>query len=517
MSSQQTTRRNFLRLAGGAASALAVGVAADVAGDGHVQAATSAARASGSAQRPNILFLISDDQSWAHTGASGDRVVRTPTFDRIAREGVLFSHAFCSSPSCTPSRGAILSGQDFCRLEEGANLWSTLPAKFAVYPDLLEASGYAIGHTRKGWSPGSVEAGGRTRNAAGPRFASFETFMQSVPDDKPFCFWFGALDPHRPYEPGFGAASGLKLEEIVVPPFLPDVPSVREDLRDYYAEIERFDREAGLMLDYLQATGKLDNTLIVVTSDNGMPFPRAKTHLYDYGTRMPLAMRWPGRIPPNRVLDDFVSHIDLAPTFLEAAGLRPHSSMTGRSLLPALQSTLKGRIETPRDRVFFGRERHDTTRLENGLPVGYPCRGVRTSKYLYIRNFKPTRWPALDGPGPADSDDGPTKQWMTAHRDDPKVLHLHRLSFGLRPEEEFYDLARDPFQMHNLSGDKKYRGELKALRHSLTRWMREVADPRASSKGDVFDRYPPRRPASARVAPAPVARPLPKSGLQRND
>ena len=229
--------------------------------------------------RPNIVFAISDDQSHAHTGASGDTVVRTPAFDRLAADGVLFAHAFCSSPSCTPSRGAILTGQECYRLEEGVNLWSSLPSKLRTYPDLLEEAGYHVGYTRKGWAPGRLEPGGRTRNPAGPRYDSFAAFRDAAPEGAPFCFWFGSSDPHRPYEKGSGLASGLRADDVSVPPFLPDVPEVRNDILDYYFEIERFDRELGEILSLLEERGELENTLVIATSDKGMPFHRAKADL----------------------------------------------------------------------------------------------------------------------------------------------------------------------------------------------------------------------------------------------
>ena len=225
------------------------------------------------------MFAISDDQSHAHAGASGNPVVRTPAFDRLAADGVLFAHAFCSSPSCTPSRGAILTGQECYRLEAGVNLWSSLPSKFRAYPDLLEEAGYHAGYTRKGWAPGRLEPGGRTRNPAGPRYDSFAAFRDAAPESAPFCFWFGSSDPYRPYEKGSGLASGLRADDVSGPPFLPDVPEVRNDILDYYFEIERFDRELGKILSLLEERGELENTLVIATSGNGMPFHLAKADL----------------------------------------------------------------------------------------------------------------------------------------------------------------------------------------------------------------------------------------------
>ena len=178
------------------------------------------------AERPNIVFVIADDWSFPHAGAYGDNVVKTPAFDRVAHEGALFTNAYCASPSCTPSRGAILTGQAVHRLENGGNLWSILPKKFATYPELLEAAGYQIGLTGKGWGPGTLAGSGRTRNPAGPVVKDFATFLKSVPQGANFCYWFGSVDPHRPYEPGTGKASGMDPAAVTVPAFWPDTPEV---------------------------------------------------------------------------------------------------------------------------------------------------------------------------------------------------------------------------------------------------------------------------------------------------
>ena len=313
------------------------------------------------ARPPNILFCIADDWSWPHAGVYGDRVVKTPNFDRVAREGALFTHAYCAAPSCSPSRAAILTGQAPHRLAEGGNLWGFLPKRFATYPELLEEAGYVVGLHGKGWGPGNFKAGGRERNPAGPGFKSFEEFLKSVPAGKPFCFWFGSSDPHRPYTKGAGARSGLKAADVLVPPWLPDTPEIRDDILDYYFEVERFDRDIGGLLKLLEVTGRLDNTLVVVSSDNGMPFPRAKTNLHDSGSRMPLAVRWPGRVKAGQTIDAFTGLADFAPTFLEAAGLRVPPEMTGKSLVGLLTGKDDGKERT---RAFIERER---ARRRSGL------------------------------------------------------------------------------------------------------------------------------------------------------
>ena len=335
------------------------------------------------------MLAIADDWSFPHASAYGDRTVRTPNFDRVAREGARFTHAFAAAPSCSPSRAALLTGQAVHRLQEGGNLWGTLPSAYAVYPDLLERAGYAVGFTGKGWGPGQFEAGGRTRNPAGPQFKGFDDFMQRRPAGTPFCFWFGSSDPHRPDEPGAGATTSDAAGKIQLPEFLPDTPEVRSDLLDYYYEVERFDRDLGLILAALERAGELDNTIVIVTSDNGLPFPRAKATVYDGGVRQPLAIRWPGVARPGATIDALVSLTDIAPTLLEGAGVAAVSTMTGRTLAPLL----RGEAQAGRDQVFLERERHANVRRGD---LSYPVRAVRTNDYLYVRNFRPDRWPAGD-------------------------------------------------------------------------------------------------------------------------
>ncbi len=443
-------------------------------------------------RRPNILLCIADDASWYHFGANGDPVVRTPAFDRVAREGVNFRHAFCSSPSCTPSRGALLTGQHFWRLGEGANLWSRWPNTAPVYPDLLARAGYRVGLKGKGWGPGDFKFHGRDTNPSGPAVKDFAAFLDSVPAGTPFCFWFGSVDPHRPYDRGSGLKAGFHLEKVKVPPFLPDTSAVRSDLLDYYAEIERFDRDVAALLKLLEDRGELDQTLVVVTSDNGFPFPRGKATGYDAGVRMPLAIRWPARVKGGRTVDDFVSLTDLAPTFLEAAGLKPPREMTGRSLLPLLRSGRSGQIDKRRDRVCFGRERHANVREGD---LGYPIRGLRTDQFLYLRNFAPDRWPAGDPPIYGDVDQAndiagsPSKQAVVEHSGDPAGKRLFDLALGKRPAEELYDLTSDPWQMENVAADPAYAVQRRRLAAELDRELKRTGDPRALNQGDQFDRY----------------------------
>ena len=472
MDGRSLDRREFLR---------ACGVAA-----GGMVASGMAARGAKASERPNILFCIADDWSWPHASIAGDPVVKTPTFDRIAREGVLMTQSHVASPSCTPSRGSVLTGQMFYRLESGGDLWSTLPAKFPVYPDLLEEAGYHVGFTRKGWGPGSDTDGGRKRNPASDRYKDFGAFHASVPKGKPFCFWFGSTDPHRPYKLGSGKDSGMDAAKVKVPPFLPDSPAVRSDICDYFFEVQRFDREVGEILQRLEAAGQLDNTLVVMTGDNGMPFPRAKSNIYDYGTHMPLAIRWPTRVKGGRTVDDFTSFCDYAPTFLEAAGLTSPAEMTGRSLLPILTGGKSGRVEARRDHVVAGMERHTPFRKGG---VGYPCRCLRTTEFLYIRNFKPDRWPAADPERYGDIDDSPSKSYLLNNRDKPGVHRLFELACAKRPAEELYDLKKDPGELTNVAGNPKYADVQKKLGAQLLAYLKATRDPRVVGGGEAFETY----------------------------
>ncbi len=492
MDTIQPTRRDFFKKTGQAAPALLLPRLAGAAGKG-----------------PNILFAFADDWSWPFASIAGNRSVNSAAFDRVAREGVMFRHAHAVAPTCSASRASVLTGQWFARLESGADLWGTLPAKFDVYPDLLERLGYHVGFTGKGWGPGNWKAGGRRRNPAGPEYqartakppangmsnrdyaANFEDFLKQRGKGQPFCFWYGGHEPHRRYEKGSGLRAGKKLADAQVPPCLPDVPEVRSDLLDYALEIDWFNTHLERMMKTLERLGELDNTLIVVSGDNGLPFPRCKANLYNWGTNVPLAVRWGERIKGGRVIDDYISLADLAPTFLEACGSHPTPAMTARSFLDILTSDKSGWIDPKRERVFTGRERHTLAQPDG--PGGYPMRAIHTRDFLYIRNYKPERFPAgseTGAPNPYwDIDNSPTKTFMMEHRDDPRVSNLFELGFGKRPAEELYDLRSDPGQLRNLAGEADFDAIRKKLSAELTAQLKQWKDPREVGGADAFDHY----------------------------
>jgi uncharacterized sulfatase len=477
------------------------------------------------ASRPNVLIAISDDQSWPHASAYGSTLVNTPTFDRIAKEGVLFNNAFCASPGCSPSRAAFLTGRHTWQIEHAGTHASFFSTKYETFPDRLEADGYFVGYTGKGWAPGNFKVSGRVRNPAGTMFsakgsskknslyvASFQNFLDNRPEDQPFYFWFGSHDAHRSYKKGSGLAKGMTLAQATVPGFLPDSDEIRSDLLDYAFEVERFDDDVAAMLKMLEEIGELDNTLVIITSDNGMPFPRAKANCYEYGIHMPLAIRWPDRVPGGRTVDDLVGFVDLTATIYDATGVSAPSDpgLSGRSILGILKSNKSGVVDTTRDAVYAARERHSSSRYNS---LSYPQRCIRTAQYLYIRNFTPERWPAgtpekygkakfneagelvSAQPGRAhggyhDIDACPSLDFLIQHHDHPDWGKFLGLSVDKRPAEELFDVVSDPDCLHNLAGQTRYTAVKEQLAKRLHNYLRETKDPRVTGNGDIWETYP---------------------------
>ncbi len=480
----------------------------------------STARAAES-RPPNLLFAIADD--WGlHAGAYGTKWIRTPNFDRVARDGVLFKNAYTPNAKCAPSRAAILTGRNSWQLKEAGNHFCFFPIEFKSWAEALAEHGWTVGHTAKGWSPGVAnDADGNPRAITGQAFnkrkapppatgigandyaANFDDFLAAAPTGQPWAFWYGANEPHRAYELGSGVKKGgHRLAEIDrVPAFLPDNETVRSDLLDYAFEVEHFDRHLGRMLASLEQRGLLANTLVIVTSDHGMPFPRVKSDAYEYSNHVPLAAMWPNGISGrSRVADDYVSLIDFAPTFIELAGL-PWAKTglavsPGRSLTDIFRANRSGQINPSRDHVLIGKERHDIGRPGD---VGYPIRGIVQAGQLYLENFEPSRWPAGNPEtGYLTVDASPTKSFILderrAHGTDP----YWTLCFGRRPAVEFYDLTTDPDAVKNLAATPAAAARRAALKARMEAELKAQGDPRMFGQGDVFDRYPYSNPENAR-------------------
>jgi N-sulfoglucosamine sulfohydrolase len=469
-------------------------------------------------ERPNILFCIADDASYPHMGAYGCEWVVTPGFDRVAEDGLLFTRAYTPNAKCSPSRSCILTGRNTWQLEEACNHIPFYPSKFLSYAEVLNENGYFVGKTGKGWAPGvAIDAEGNRRQMTGHPFdskqapapargisgndytANFEDFLDARPEDEPFCFWYGGFEPHRGYEYGSGVAKGGKdIDQIAeVFPFWPDNEVVRNDILDYAFEIEHFDQHLVRMLDMLKERGELNNTIVVVTADNGMPFPRIKGQEYELSNHLPLAIMWPeGITAPGRTINDFVNFIDFAPTFLELAdvdwdesGMQP---TPGISLTDIFASDQEGIVNPSRDHVLIGKERHDIGRPNDW---GYPIRGIVNGDYLYIRNFEPTRWPAGNPEtGYLNTDGSPTKtEILTDRREAGQSVHWD-LSFGKRPEEEMFNIVVDPCCIDDLLASNDLSEEMTDLRDTLRDQLLEELtaqeDPRALGRGEIFEAFP---------------------------
>lgn len=467
-------------------------------------------------KRPNILFCIADDASREHMQAYGlTDWVKTPGFDRIAREGLLFMNAYTPNAKCSPSRAAILTGRNPWQLEEAGNHNPFFPSKYTSVVEALSVNGYKVGFTGKGWSPGNPgQVNGKMRQLTGPSYnkiktqvparsmsttdytANFEAFLNERREEEPFFFWYGGFEPHRPYEYGSGVAKGGKNTSDIdrVPDYWIDNEPVRNDMLDYGLEVEYFDRHLSQMIQLLEKRGELENTIIVVTSDNGMPFPRVKGHVYEAANHLPLAVMWKGHILyPGRKIEDYISFIDLAPTFLELAGVTSKTSsmqpIEGRSFVDIIRSEQnKNLIDSRRDHVLVGRERTDAGRPHN---QGYPVRGIVKNGYVYTKNYEPERWPSGNPEtGFMDIDNGPTKSELLKAHEDGKHSRLWKLSFDKRPAEELYHLKTDTFCVTNLAADKNYAPILSQMRKQMEAELIKQQDPRILGHGEVFDAYP---------------------------
>jgi len=465
------------------------------------------------AKRPNILFAIADDWGYGHASAYGCQWTKTPAFDRVAREGLLFTHAYTPNAKCAPSRACLLTGRNSWQLEAACNHICFFPSKFKTWAEALAEHGYFVGKTTKGWGPGVAnDDAGKARLMAGRSFdaqkaqppasgmlnsdyaGNFADFLKAAPADTPWCFWYGGVEPHRAFQYGSGVKAGKRLTDIDrVPGYWPDNETIRNDLLDYALEIEHFDGHLARMLDQIKARGELENTLVIVTSDHGMPFPRAKGNAYDASNHVPLAIRWGSQIKsPGRTIDDYVSFIDVAPTLIEAAGLTWSETgmlpAAGRSLSPVFAAASRGRVDPARDHVLIGQERHDIGRPNDW---GYPIRGIVQDGLLYLRNFEPTRWPACNPEtGYLNCDGSPTKTHILAYRTDAEQNRFWQLCFAKRPAEELYDVKRDPDCLKNLAEDPAHQEKKRQLQDQMVAELKAQDDPRMFGRGEVFEQYP---------------------------
>ena len=506
-------------------------------------------------KRANIFFFFADD--WGRYASiyqddSVNATISTPSIDRLGREGVCFTNAHINSPSCTPCRSALFSGQYFYRTGRGAILRPAIwDDAIPVFPLMLEQSGYRIGFTYKAWSPGlnpdAPFGADRTRyNKAGGRFnqfshivtrmvaegadreaakeelyaeclRNFEMFLddgKKSPEEaaKPFHYYFGPTNTHRTWEQGSGKALwDMNPDDLEgkLPKFLPDVPEVREDFCDYLGEVLALDAVLERFLKKLEDIGELDNTVIVMSGDHGIPgFPRGKCNLYNLGTEVSLLVRWGDKISGGRTVEDFINLMDLAPTFLEIAGETPPDCMTGRSILPLLLSDKSGMIDPTRDYVVTGRERHYDSARADYMP--YPQRAIRTNDFLYIRNFAPDRWPMGDpyhratndtpdemarksidtGYSFPDLDASPTKTWLLLREHETQWQAYWDYAFGKRPGEELYDLRNDPDYLLNVAGKSEYADIRQNLSGRLTDVLTSTNDPRFTGDGQTFEKPP---------------------------
>lgn len=436
--------------------------------------------------KTNFILIIADDMAWDDCGAYGHPTLPTPNIDRLAKEGMKFNRAFVTASSCSPSRASLITGR-YPHATGAEQLHWPLPRNSVTFVDWLRRTGYWTAAAGK-WHLGeatkrhfnrvyeadtrgfqlptgisAAEAARLKQMTAGRNASGCEDWlkaMRSRPKQQPFFLWLAALDPHRDYEDNIIPRS-TPPEEVVVPPYLPDVPAVRKDLARYYDEIRRLDSYVGLVLDELDAQGIADNTCVLFFSDNGRPFPRDKTTVYDSGVRTPWLVRWPAVVRPGTVTDSLVSTVDIGPTILQLAGLRRNpSTFQGVSFAPVL-SDPKASV---RDYIFAEQHWHDFEAYS---------RATRDGRFKYIRNY----YFDLPLTPPADALRSPTFRAMQELRDKGMLTGPKLACFAKpRPYEELYDTEADPHEMRNQIENPRYLTELRRLRKAMDDWREETKD-----------------------------------------
>ena len=416
-------------------------------------------------ERPNIVFIIADDIGWNDIGCYGNPVVKTPNIDRLASEGLQFTNAFLTASSCSPSRCSIISGK-YPHSTGAAELHTPLPASEIPFPLLLKESGYYTAQAGK-WHFGpevhrafDLHTDGNDAKNGNSGSELWIPFLKDRPTDKPFFFWFASHDAHRPW-----GADKFHIThdpaDIQIPPWFADTPETRQDMVSYYNEIARFDDFVGKVRAELERQGVLDKTIIIVMSDNGSPFPRCKTRVYDSGMKTPLVVFWPlGITAKGAVTESLVSAVDIAPTILQLAGVEVPEGYQGKSFVPILNDP----SAAIRSIVFAEHNWHDYEAHE---------RMVRTSDFLYVRNARPH----LTNGGPADSKGSATQHALNRVRDRGELTPAQADIFvAPRPQEELYDVKKDPLQLVNIASLPEYRDMLIAMRNLLDDWQSGTGD-----------------------------------------
>lgn len=432
-------------------------------------------------QRPNVVLIIGDDIGWNDFGCYGNEEVHTPNIDRMAKEGIRFTNAFIATSSSSPSRCSIISGR-YPHNTGAAELHLPLPASVEIFPELLKNAGYHTAQAGK-WHMGEfakrgfdiVRDEGKQVNGDGGE-AQWIPLLRERPKDKPFFMWFASFDGHRPW--GQNSFSGTNdPNRILPPPYLINDKETRGDLAKYYDEVTRFDNFVGEVEKELKRQGVYENTIIIVMSDNGRPFPRCKTWLYEDGIKTPLVVKWPkGISKKGSVSESLVSAIDLAPTILELCGAKPLSCAQGESFVRLLKNP-----SLPfRNYVFAEHNWHDYEAYE---------RMVCTKDYMYIYNGRPELGNASNGGlrnVPAFT--SLLKAWK-----ENKLTTIQKDVFLVpRPVEAFFDRNNDPLQEHNLIDDPAYADEVNHLREIFRKWQRETGDTRPEHlTPDWYERFTP--------------------------
>lgn len=442
-----------------------------------------------SAPRPNVVLIIADDLAWNDLGAFGNDAVRAPNLDRLARGGLRFDRAFVTASSCSPSRASLITGR-YPHSTDAEQLHWAVPAAQVTFVEQLRGAGYWTGASGK-WHLGDAlkdrfdvvddvgEAGFQTDPKTGKMLAKDDSgasgwvpLLERRPKGRPFFAWLAALDPHRDYVTG-AVANPHDPATVVVPPYLPDVPEVRRDLALYYDEIARLDGYVCRVVAELERQRVLDNTLILVLSDNGRPFPRDKTTLYDSGIRTPLIAHWPRGVKPGGRASSLVSTVDIAPTILELAGVAAPPSVQGRSFAAILRDP----SHSIRTEIYAEKNWHD---FEDR------ARAVRDNRFKYIRNF----YVDLPLTPPADAVRSPSFEAMKRLRAAGSLTPAQSRVFAApRPAEELYDTEADPHELRNLAVEASHAARLKAFREKLAAWQQATGDTAPAARTpDEFDR-----------------------------